>query len=109
MESFPIHLPLGDSCTLVYVKPNRKYGDKLGSELIELYGKRKRKPKTVEVKKNVITIPTGKLSSQDVKLLKRVEDKTGVRILNKREPRALKYMQNCTLKIPLSSLMFVFL
>lgn len=100
MDSIPIHLPLGESYVKVYVTLNRRYGDKLGKELIKKYGKRKRKLKAVEVKQNVITIPTGKLSSQDVKLLKRVEDKTGVRILNKREPRALKYMQNCTLKIP---------
>jgi hypothetical protein len=60
---YPIHLPLSEgNYALVYVRPDKEYNQILGSQLVELYGRKTRvvKPKPIPTYKlNVSKKPRG--------------------------------------------------
>ena len=104
MKGVKIHLPLKDGGIVqVIVRPEGIYNGVSGLDLINRYSKRpyKRKPQPqqIEIKDNKITIPSGKLDKDSIRQIKKIEDSTGLRILNRREPQALKPLQNTTIEI----------
>ena len=103
MKPSPIHLPLNDGVlTLVYVLPYKKYGNLLGKQLIELYSRRRIKhteTTDIQTTQDKIVIPCGNLTDKSREKLKHIEGITGVKILSRREPRALKQFWNTTISI----------
>ena len=98
MDSLPIHI----DGFLLYVTPNKIYGNKTGQELIKKYRKKPFEGKSLKIKGNKVLIPCGKLDKPSIQSLKTIEDRIGLRILNKREPQALKQYQNISLQLPFS-------
>ncbi len=111
----PLHIP--DSNGVFYkvlVFPHKRYGDVLGSELIERYGKKLRskpikKPSPLSIENNKLFLPCGKLPEytlingskyQTQKILNKIEEKTHTKIYSKRENRIVKNYQNTTVQIP---------
>ena len=113
----PIHLPLTMGTVRVYVTPYKFYGNQKGYDLIKKYGKL---PSHTTVKESLISIfksdtlvriPSGELpptitirgrtyNTKD--FFRMLEDTLGLRIISKRENRALKHMQNISLRIPIN-------
>jgi len=105
-----IHLPLEGGLCQVSVTSNKIYGSLTGQELITEYGV-KHRPKdiqSIEVKGNILFIPYGNLSDKitigdrTVKtkdFINKLEQTLRIKILSKRQNRATKYYQNCSLII----------
>lgn len=113
-----IHLPLkGGGFAQVNVTKGKRYGKHRAKQLIKLYGRKPRRPSPhikpfIEMldKDTLLRIPTGELPSM-LKIgdrcyncrefLNVIEEATGLKIISKRDNRALKHMQNISLRVPI--------
>jgi len=112
-----IHLPLTSGGTVnVGVTPSKRYGKYLGETLIERYGKRPRKIKnksqsiTILKQDFILNLPTGELPPlikigdnvyKAREFLELIEKALGIRIISKRDNRALKHIQNTSIRLPI--------
>ena len=124
MTQYKVHLPLKDgSHTQVLVTPSKLYGAYLGQELINRYGKRPVRQKSVsnlvviDNKDIILRLPTGVLPDniriqekpfRTRVLISMIEKATGLRILSKRANRPLKHMQNTSIRVPINLLTIFF-
>ena len=104
MNGYKIHLPLKNGGFVqVVVRPEGKYNGLSGLDLINKYSKRpfkrKSQPQQIRITDNKILIPSGELDKTSINQLKQIENTTRIRILNKREPYALKHLQNTTIEL----------
>jgi hypothetical protein len=115
-----VHLPLADgSYTQVLVSSDKVYGLYSGKDLINMYRTRPAKqkpvsnPVVIRGKDIILRLPTGPLPDtiqiqekpyRTRDFISTIEKATGIRILSKRCNRALKHMQNTSLKLPINLL-----
>jgi hypothetical protein len=118
MSQFMIHLPLKDGgFTQVLINPDKRYGNKLGSELIKTYRGKERKPKedeniVINPRDPILFIPHGNIGDKviignktlnSIDFFNSIERQTGLKIICKTDNkclRAVKTYQNVSLRLP---------